>query len=232
MGPRAIQITEEVFQVGGRGLTAAEDGAIYLIALPGHAALVDAGCGDGLDMLLANIESLGVQPQTIEYLLLTHCHFDHTGGAAALRRRLGCRVLAHELDAPYIERGDAEVTAASWYGTGLEPCPVDVRLSGETNTIVLGGRSIVARHMPGHSPGSLVFELQSCGRQVLFAQDVHGPLHPSLLSDRGDYQASLRRLRDLDADILCEGHFGVFRGKHDARRFVSQFIEGDAGPAD
>lgn len=226
MGPRAIEITTEIFQVGGRGLTSAEDGAIYLIALPGHAALVDAGCGDSLDMLLANIESLGVQLETVEYVLLTHCHFDHTGGAAGLRQRLGCRVVAHELDAPYIERGDAEITAASWYGTDAVPCPVDLRLAGPVHTITLGEREIVARHMPGHSPGSLVYSFESCGQQVLFAQDVHGPLHPSLRSDADDYQASLRRLLDLDADILCEGHFGVFRGKRDARRFVAQYIEG------
>lgn len=231
MGPRAIEITTEVFQVGGRGLTSAEDAAIYLIALPGHAALVDAGCGDGLDMLLANIESLGVRPETIEYLLLTHCHFDHTGGAAGLRRRLGCRVVAHELDAPFIETGDGEVTAAAWYGTDAVPCPVDLRLTGSLNTIRLAGRDILAHHLPGHSPGSLAYGFESCGKQVLFAQDVHGPLHPSLRSNREDYQASLRRLLELDADILCEGHFGVFRGQHDARRFVAQYVEGEAPAA-
>ncbi len=228
MGPRAIEITTEIFQVGGRGLTSAEDAAIYLIALPGHAALVDAGCGDGLDMLLANIESLGVRPESIEYLLLTHCHFDHTGGAVGLRQRLGCRVVAHELDAPYIEAGDGEVTAAAWYGMDANPCSVDLRLAGPSNTLDLGGRSILAHHIPGHSPGSLAYSFESCGKRVLFAQDVHGPLHPSLHSNRDDYQASLRRILELDADILCEGHFGVFRGKHDARRFVAQYIKGEA----
>lgn len=226
MGPRAVEITSEIFQVGGRGLTAAEDGAVYLVALPGHAALLDAGCGEGTDMLLANIESLGVRLDDIEYLLLTHCHFDHTGGAAELRRRLGCRVVAHELDAPYIESGDAEVTAANWYGTQLTPCPVDLRLTGAGGRVDLAGRTIEAWHMPGHSPGSLVYAMESCGKRVLFAQDVHGPLHPSLLSDRADHQASLRRLLGADADILCEGHLGVFRGQHDVRRFVAQFLEG------
>jgi glyoxylase-like metal-dependent hydrolase (beta-lactamase superfamily II) len=60
---------------------------------------------------------------------------------------------------------------------------------------------------------------------VLFAQDVHGPLAPSLLSNEADYQRSLRRLRDLDADILCEGHYGVFEGREEARRFIESFIE-------
>jgi hypothetical protein len=41
---RNIPITEEIYRVGGPGLTAAEDAAIYTILLSGHAALIDAGC--------------------------------------------------------------------------------------------------------------------------------------------------------------------------------------------
>ncbi len=64
----------------------------------------------------------------------------------------------------------------------------------------------------------------SQGLKVVFAQDVHGPLHPSLLSSREDYLDSLQRLLDLDADILCEGHFGIFRGKEAVRDFIRQFM--------
>lgn len=55
-------------------------------------------------------------------------------------------------------------------------------------------------------------------------QDVHGPLHPSLLSSHEDYLASLQRLLELDADILCEGHFGIFRGKRAVWDFIRQFM--------
>ena len=44
---RSITITSEILQVGGYGLTAPEDAAIYLINFDGHAALVDAGTGRG-----------------------------------------------------------------------------------------------------------------------------------------------------------------------------------------
>ena len=46
---RALQITREIFQVGGSQLTSPEDAAIYLINFAGHAALVDAGRGDAQD---------------------------------------------------------------------------------------------------------------------------------------------------------------------------------------
>ena len=66
--------------------------------------------------------------------------------------------------------------------------------------------------------------VSSKGLRVVFAQDVHGPLHPSLLSDAVDYQASLQRLLDLDADILCEGHYGIFRNRRKAADFVRSFM--------
>jgi len=225
MTPRAVPITGEIHQVGGRGLTAANDAAIYLLDIGGHAALIDAGCGGAVDRLLMNVESAGVAPERIESLLLTHCHFDHSGGARALRDRLHCTVVAHALDAPFLERADQQVTAASWYRARLQPCPIDRKLAGARETLDLGGRAITALHSPGHSPGSVVYLVASAGKTVLFAQDVHGPLHPDLLSDRRDYQASLRRLLELDADILCEGHYGLFTGRDEVARFIRKFMD-------
>lgn len=108
----------------------------------------------------------------------------------------------HEFDSRFLEVGDDEVTAASWYGSKLEPCSVDRKLAGSKEEIRLGNRII----------------------WIVFAQDVHGPLHPSLLSNAADYQASLQRLIDLDADVLCEGHFGIYKGRRDIVGFVSSFM--------
>lgn len=68
----AVKITKEIFQVGGSQLTSPEDAAIYLINFDGHAALVDAGCGDTQDRLIANIRSCGVTLEQIEYIFITH----------------------------------------------------------------------------------------------------------------------------------------------------------------
>jgi len=59
---------------------------------------------------------------------------------------------------------------------------------------------------------------------VLFGQDVHGPLDPTLLSDREDYRNSLNFMLDLKADILCEGHFGIYRGKEKVQEFIGSFL--------
>jgi glyoxylase-like metal-dependent hydrolase (beta-lactamase superfamily II) len=225
MGPHAREICDEAFQVGGPGLTAAEDAAIYLLAVGAEAALIDAGCGQATDLLLANIEAAGIAPASIRYLLLTHCHFDHTGGAEEVRRRLGCITVAHELDAPFIEAGDAEVSAASWYHSRLTPCPIDRRLRGPRESLLLGGRTIDAVHIPGHSPGSVAYLFESAGRRILFGQDVHGPLAASLRSNAAHYQRSLQTLLALEADILCEGHYGMFRGRQEVAAFIRRFVE-------
>ena len=220
-----FKITDEIFQVGGGGFTAPEDAASYLIKVNSHAALVDAGCGFSVDRLLENILSCHVEFDQIQYLLITHCHFDHTGGVKGLKDLLPrVIVVAHELEAPYLERGDETITAARWYGATIEPFRVDRKITGAEDDILLGDRSIKAIHVPGHSPGSMVYTLESEGRKVLFGQDVHGPLEPSLKSDRAAYKKSLKLLLSLEADILCEGHYGIITGKKEVRDFIQSYL--------
>lgn len=172
----------------------------------------------------ANIRECGVEPEQLKYLLITHCHYDHTGGAAELKHRIGLEIVAHKLDALYLETGNNRVTAASWYGAALEPFQVDRKIIGPKEEILLGGRTIEVFHAPGHSPGSVVYLTESNGLKVLFAHDVHGPLDPGLLSNRKDYEESLEMLLSIEADILCEGHYGVYREKAEVAAFIRQFM--------
>lgn len=219
------RIKDNLWQVGGGGLTDPADAAIYLIRFDDKAALIDAGCGDGHSRLKRHIADCLPPGVQIEYLLLTHCHFDHTGGAQAVRNDFGCRVVAHELDAVYLEAGDPDVTAASWYGAPFEPLAIDIKLRGEQTTLQIGNGRVTAIHWPGHSPGSVVYTTEIDGQLVLFGQDVHGPIHPALLSDEEQYQASLAKLLDLEADLLLEGHYGIIWTKEDVREFIESFVK-------
>lgn len=220
-----MKITEEIFQVGGGGMTSPEDAAVYLILFGDEAALVDAGCGGAEAQLFRNIQECGARPRQIKYLLITHCHYDHVGGIPGIRDRTKCRVVAHELDAQYLEKGDDAVTAATWYGAPIDPIAVDLKWGGSRKDLYLGTRKITALHAPGHSPGSAVYVTESEGLKILFGQDVHGPLDASLLSNREDYLRSLAMLLALEADILCEGHYGVIRGKQEVKRFIASFLQ-------
>ena len=109
---------------------------------------MDAGCGLATDRLFVNIRKCGADPQRIKYLLLTHCHYDHTGGAAELKRRIGLDIAAHELDTPFLEAGEDRVTAANWYGAKLKSFQVDRKLTGSGDEILLGGQENRGRPRP------------------------------------------------------------------------------------
>lgn len=219
-----IKVRNNLWQVGGRGITDPSDAAVYLISFGSRAALVDAGTGRDHEQLKKNIERCLQTDVVLEYLLLTHCHFDHTGGAQAIRQAFGCKVVAHQLDAAYLESGDDVVTAASWYGDQMRPLVIDIKLTGAETVIKIGDGEIKALHCPGHSPGSVVYTTQIDGELILFGQDVHGPLHSDLLSDEELYMDSLARLIKLDADILLEGHFGIIEPKREVWEFIDSCI--------
>jgi glyoxylase-like metal-dependent hydrolase (beta-lactamase superfamily II) len=86
-----MKIVQNLWQVGGGSLTAPEDAAVYLVRFGKQAALIDAGCGGSHKRLIDNISLVMPPAVEIPYLFLTHCHYDHVGGAAALREQYRCR---------------------------------------------------------------------------------------------------------------------------------------------
>jgi glyoxylase-like metal-dependent hydrolase (beta-lactamase superfamily II) len=219
-----MKILENLWQVGGAEYTTVEDAAVYLARFGEKAVLIDAGCGNAQEALFENISEVLPPEVKIEYLLLTHCHYDHTGGAEAVRNRYGCRIVAHELDAVYLENGDSTVTAADWYGAQLKAFKIDHPIKAQEEIFQIGGDKLTAYFCPGHSPGSVVYFTQIDSNRILFGQDVHGPLEASFLSNRENYIHSLKFMLGLNADILCEGHFGVYQGKEKVRRFIQSYL--------
>jgi glyoxylase-like metal-dependent hydrolase (beta-lactamase superfamily II) len=217
------RIKNNLWHVGGTGLTHPSDAGVYLVRFGDKAALIDAGTGRAHPQLIRNIAECLESNAQLEYLLLTHCHFDHAGGARAVRDEYGCRIVAHELDAIYLESGDNRVTGAAWYGARLEPFAVDIRLQGQETTLSIGSGTVTAIHCPGHSPGSVAYTTNIDGQLILFGQDIHGPIHSELLSDESQYLDSLGRLLDLQADLLLEGHFGVIETKKEVQAFIEEW---------
>lgn len=221
-----MKILDDLWQVAGDGFTAPEDAASYLIRFGKCAALIDAGTGKRHNRLVRNISACLFFETDVEYLFLTHCHYDHAGGAEGIRNHYGCRIVAHARDAVFLEAGDGTTTAAEWYGAVQNRIAIDQKIDARKAEFAVGDGRITAYFCPGHSPGSLVYTAELNGFRVLFGQDVHGPLHRDLKSDARAYAESLKFLLDLNADILCEGHFGVLRGKEPVRRFISSYLPG------
>jgi glyoxylase-like metal-dependent hydrolase (beta-lactamase superfamily II) len=217
------KIKDNLWQVGGTGLTDLSDAAVYLVRFGDRAALVDAGSGRAHPQLTKNIAECLESNTQVEYLLLTHCHFDHAGGAQAVRDEYGCRIVAHELDAIYLESGDNRVTGAALFGASLEPFAVDIRLHDQESTLTIGSGTVRAIHCPGHSPGSVVYTTVIEDQLILFGQDIHGPIHSEWLSDEKQYLDSLARILDLHADLLLEGHFGIIETKKEVQAFIEEW---------
>ena len=83
-----MKIMENLWQVGDAEHTSVEDAAIYLIRFGEKAAAIDAGCSSDHDNLVANISEVLPPGTEIEYLFLTHCHYDHSGGADRVRNQV------------------------------------------------------------------------------------------------------------------------------------------------
>ncbi|MBN1944720.1 MAG: MBL fold metallo-hydrolase, partial [Bradymonadales bacterium] len=157
--------------------------------------------------------------------VLTHCHVDHIGAAHELRQSYHCRVVAHALDAEAIESGDPIRTAANWYRVRLPETTVDLKLEGDDTELVIGNQTIHCLHTPGHTPGSIVVWLDRDGQRILFGQDIHGPFDRSFGSNIADWRISMEKLIALQADILCEGHFGIYSPKERVTRYIRGYLD-------
>ena len=221
----AERIVPGIYLVAGPNISHAEDATAFVIEFGDELVMIDSGVGRSIDVILDNIAEAGLDPERISTLILTHCHIDHIGGAGEIRERTGCRIVVHELDADAIEIGDPNKTAAGWYGRKLLPIPVDYRLRGASESLTFGGENLHCLHTPGHTPGSISIYLDRGGKRVLFGQDIHGPFHPAFGSDVDMWAQSMQKLLDLDADILCEGHFGIFQSKDRVGKYILRYLK-------
>lgn len=221
--PKPLKILQEVYQIGGAEISHPYDCSVYLFVAGGELVLIDCGAGPGFARLLANIKELGFDPANLKAILVTHAHIDHIGALHAFRESFGARVIAHELDADKIERGRG--AGADFYGVEQVPCPVDYRITLAEDTLRFGDCELKTIHVPGHTPGSIAAYVDINKKRVLFGQDIHGPYNPEWGADPAQARKSLGKLLDLRADILCEGHFGVFQPAAAVQSYIKGYLD-------
>ena len=221
---RLQEVHGGVYIVASPQITAPEDCYAYLVDL-GDLVLIDTGAGKSAPAILENIESLGFNLKDVSAIIATHCHIDHVGGIPHLRKRLGCQVIAHELDARAMEKGDAARTAAEWYNLNFPPTPVDYKLSEVREVLKFAKGELLCLHTPGHTPGSISVVLDHHGKRVLFGQDIHGPFSESFGSDLAAWKRSMEVLLKLKADILCEGHFGIYEPEAEVEKYIQGYLK-------
>jgi glyoxylase-like metal-dependent hydrolase (beta-lactamase superfamily II) len=215
------KVCKDVYIVGSSDISHAYDCSVYLLDA-GELVLIDSGAGMSFDKLVSNIEKLGFNPKKIKSILVTHSHIDHIGSLHSFQKEFSVQVIAHELDAAEIE-GDAGIAAGA-YGVTYTPCHVDLRLKGAEETLKIGKYELKVIHIPGHTPGSIAGYVDIDKQRVLFGQDIHGPYYPEWGADPALAKLSLQKLIDLKADILCEGHFGIYQPAAQVKRYIQQYV--------
>jgi metallo-beta-lactamase class B len=169
----------------------------WLIETGAGAVLIDTLYGPHVDTLISNIRRTGVDFADIRYVLMTHGHFDHVGGAARMKALLP--------NARFVmsRRGwdETDVDVAAWRGTPkeYERIPTDIVLA-DGEDVELGGDRFTLIETPGHTWGtaSYLYEVVEAGRRHraitvggLGLNAIDGPAQVEA------FIASLDRIRDL-----------------------------------
>ena len=222
---RKAEICPGVYQVGGGRWSDPDDCCVYLVDGGQEAALIDAGAGRSTARIIDNISQVGVNPQSIKYIIATHGHIDHIGGLKELQDRLQAQVVAHQLELPAIQEGLPHLTAASWYRIQYQKVKVDRILTGTREKVMLGDLELTCLHTPGHTVGGISVYTDIAGQRVLFGQDIHGPFNKEWGADMQQWRKSMQLLLDLKADILCEGHFGIYQPAGSVQKYIEGYLQ-------
>jgi len=136
--------------------------AAYLMVENGRGAFIDCGTNHSVPNMLAALTVAGLTPADVDWLLLTHVHLDHAGGAGALMARLpNAQLVVHPRGAPHMidpSKLIAGATAvygeeemARSYGTILAVPEARVVVAEDGDVVDLQGRELLCIDTPGHA---------------------------------------------------------------------------------
>ena len=201
--------------------------------------MIDTGVG--LHSLPQYLRSSGLRPDQEKPLdvVLTHCHFDHSGGGHQWPQ-----VWVHHSEAEVISLGDKYMTASWISGHEVTPKPANwrpedycvqpvdrVQSLDEGHVFDLGDRRLRVLHIPGHSPGSIALHDQDNGVLVTgdtLYQTDHGLIDWYPGSDSELMGMSVSRLLELirtgDVSLVLPGHNDVIDGVT-ATRYGEMYLE-------
>jgi len=140
----------------------------YLVGEADRSDVVIVDPGEEADRFL---EVAAARSLSITEIWLTHAHIDHIMGVGVVQRATGAPVYLHPDDRPIY---DGLVQQGSLYGLALAPAPAPSHALRHGQQLKLGASDMEVRHLPGHSPGHVVFVGQGAvlGGDVLFQGSI------------------------------------------------------------
>jgi glyoxylase-like metal-dependent hydrolase (beta-lactamase superfamily II) len=187
---------------------------VYAVKYSGGLVMVDGGIKNGSEGQIAQwLSYWGLEKEPVTHLLITHGHWDHAGLAADYRAA-GAKIAVHRGDLCRVESGGPppdDPEQIRW-----PACKVDIVLEGD-GKFSTGELDWEAIHVPGHTPGSVIYRLALDGRDVWFVGDFFppdgNPSHGEKYGWTGDQFFSSRELiesykkvQHYHPDIILGGH--------------------------
>ena len=191
-----------------------------LVATDEGLALFDGGLPQSAEVIANNIQSLGFDLTDIRIIGLSHAHYDHAGGIAALQRLSGADVFAGE-DAAEALRHGALQTDDPQYSADAPvqdfPAVADAVGVADGWQYVLGATTITAIATPGHTLGGTSWTWETCEAErcltVVYLDSLSAVSRPGYRYSDGlgaVLAETLRRVELLDCDILLSTHDFTF----------------------
>jgi metallo-beta-lactamase class B len=209
------RIFDNVYAIGNSGTT------VYVIRSSAGLLMIDAlGAGDAQattmqleTQLLPGFRQLGLDPQQVKTVLVTHGHADHYGGSAYFEEHFGSRVYVSAADWNVMENPPA---ARGGRGPSGPPTPLPKQHADivDGQPIVLGDVTVQPVAIPGHTPGAMafIFPVKDNGRVRMAALFGGAWLTPQILSDEAleTYRQSVARFKAATArahvEVLLQNH--------------------------
>jgi metallo-beta-lactamase class B len=202
-----FRIADNLYYVGAEGV------ASYLITTPAGDFLIDTGFRETVPLVEASIRKLGFRVEDVRILLISHGHFDHAGGVAAMKAATHARLLVSPAEAPMLEQGDKDDFA---WGDKYAYTPVKPDgLLKDDEPVRLGGVALTPHFTPGHTRGCTTWTMtvknDGVLRHVVFACSLSAPDY-QLVNNRkypgiaNDYTQSIATMRALPCDIFLAAH--------------------------
>ena len=226
-----FRIAGNLYYVGSRDL------ASYLVVTPQGDILINSNLEQSVPQIRHSIEQLGFRLADVKILLISHAHFDHAAGSAALKQLTGARYMVMDADVPAVERG-GRADFAFGNRFPFPPTRVD-RVLHDGEQVRLGGTVLVAHKTPGHTRGctSWTMQVEEHGRplDVVIVGSwsttseyrlVDAPGRPaSYPGIAEDFEHTFAVLHALPCDIFLGAHGSYFNLLHK----VSLVPSGDRG---
>jgi metallo-beta-lactamase class B len=174
----------------------------FLITTPDGHILMNSNYEASVPVIRANVEKLGFKFTDIKILIAGHAHPDHVEGDAMVKSLTGAQVVV----------GRLEEAATRNFKPGGKEHPID-RLVDEGDKVTLGGITLTAHVMPGHTRGCLAWTLDlkengktykglvECSLNGQFVQQLDQ--YPGILDD---FRATYKKARTLPAEVWVSSH--------------------------